>query len=216
MDCEILTPVSLYDYYPAGLTWAEVDPAKHAFDAEAAAGIIASVPWAEGDDWTEGVLAALDRQLGSWTRGWAWARDEGDFGGGPVASWCCGAHSVTTPAETSARALAALREWRGWLERLAELFATHALPAGSPEARLAAWERAVPVLVEEVVDRTGAGDAWYRHCAQVLEWFLAYHGIADARLVEEAVGGRFQSWTAPEDSEVADLARRIAAADPGA
>ncbi|MEV6902711.1 hypothetical protein [Amycolatopsis sp. NPDC051372] len=208
--------MSLYDYYPAGLTWAEVDPAEHPFDAVTAAGIIASVPWAAGDDWTEAVLAALDRQLGPWTRGWAWARDEGDFGGGPVASWCCGAHSVTTPAETSARALAALREWRGWLERLAELFATHALPAGSPEARPAAWERAVPVLVEEVVDRTGAGDAWYRHCAQVLQWFLAYHGIAGVRLVEEAVGGRFQSWTAPEDSDVADLARRFAAADPRA
>ncbi|MEU4668376.1 hypothetical protein AB0F91_10470 [Amycolatopsis sp. NPDC023774] len=208
--------MSLYDYYPAGLTWVAVDPATHPFDAEVAAGIIASVPWAADDDWTEGVLAALDERLGPWTRGWAWARDEGDFGGGPVTAWCCGAHSVTTPTETSARALTALREWRGWLERLADLFPTHALPAGSEEERLAAWERAVPVLVDKVVDRTGAGDAWYRHCAQVLEWFLTYHGIADVGLVEEAIGGRFQSWSAPEDSEVTDLARRIAAADSGA
>ncbi|MEV4597664.1 hypothetical protein AB0K15_09695 [Amycolatopsis sp. NPDC049253] len=208
--------MSLYDYSPAGLTWAEVDPATHRFDAEVATGIIASVPWAAGDDWTEGVLAAPAERLGPWTRGWAWARDEGDFGGGPVTSWCFGVHSVTTPAETSARALAALREWRGWLVQLADLFAAHALPAGSDEERLAAWERVVPVLVDEVVGRTGAGDAWYRHCAQVLEWFLAYHGIADVRLVEEAIGGRFESWCAPPESEVTDLARRVAAADPGA
>src|SRR5690349_2487420 len=96
--------VSIYDYYPADLTWAQVDPAKHPFDADRAAAVVAAVPW-EPEDWTEGVLAALDREPGSWTRGWAWARDEGGFGGGPIGSWCCEAHSVTTPDETAARAL---------------------------------------------------------------------------------------------------------------
>lgn len=206
--------MSLYDYFPAGLTWAEVDPRAHPFDAAAAAAVIAAVPW--DDDWTEGVLAALDRRIGPWTRGWAWGRGESDFGGGPVASWCCVTDSVTTPAETATRALTALREWRDWLERLVDLFATHALPAGPAGERLAAWERAVPALVEEVVDRTEAGDAWYRHCAQVLDWFLADQGIADPQLVEQALGGRFESWCAPAESEVAALARRIAAAAPGA
>jgi hypothetical protein len=77
------------------------------------------------------------------------------------------------------------------------------------------WERGAVDLVHRVVVRTGAGDAWYRHCAQVLAWFLARWGIAEQearRLVAEAIGGRFRSWMEPAESDVDDMASRLARA----
>jgi len=207
-----------WTFVPWTLTWTEVDPDRHAFAADEAMAIVDGVtpkPTRRqgGAAWTLAVTQALAARFGRWIYGWAWGRDESDLGGGPVGSWCCLYHSVTTPAQTVKLAHEALCEWRAWLEKLAVLFDSLALPAGSLDERTAAWERAVTELVTEVVEQTGAGDAWYRHCAQVLDWFLAHQDVAEARrsaLVAEAIDGRFDSWVGPSPELLGEIAQRIA------
>jgi hypothetical protein len=226
----------VYELAPWSLKWDEVDPRRFTFDAVQAAAAIsglgpaASVPvrpagsaadrvvidWsnAAGRAWAEEMTRALVGRYGRWTLGWRWAHDEGDIGGGPVGAWCCPRDSITTPEETLARVAAALVEWRGWLEDLAERF--ERFPLGddrSEQERRLTWEQGAAHLVTVVVDRTGAGDAWYGHCQQVLTWFLTRWGVSEDRaehLVDEAIGGRFQSWIEPSLVTVGDVAERLA------
>ena len=167
------------------LTWDEVDPRRHPFDADGAAEVVAelggTVPArpAPAQPWVNDLTERLAGRYGQWALGWRWAHDEGEIGGGPVWAWCCATHSVTTPEQTLARVTAALLEWRRWLEELAGAFDRHTLDGD----RLA-WEQGVARLVTMVVDRTRAGDAWYEHCLQVLQWFLArwvFRGTARSR-----------------------------------
>lgn len=217
------------------LTWDDVDPVRHPFDAGAAGDAIrelapaSTVParpsggagdrlvidWAheDGDAWADSMARAVVERFGHWACGWRWAMDEGDFGGGPVGSWCCSNHSIGEPEETLERVTNALLEWRGWLGDLAERFDRYPLAGLSDADQVAGWEHGAVHLIHHVVDRTGAGDAWYRHCAQVLTWFLARWGVADSRaehLVDQAIGGRFSSWCDPAESVVKDLAEQIA------
>ncbi|MFI9504609.1 hypothetical protein [Nocardia sp. NPDC052566] len=216
--------MTMWDYQPKNLSWADVDPATHTFDVVAATALVSSLPpphYSNREHWVVSVSRALGEQFGVWTYGWAWGRDESDFGGGPVSAWCCVDDSVGEPQETVERTLRALVEWRAWLERLATRFDTLTLPDGPAEKRISAWEHAVPALVNEVVAQTDAGDAWYQHAEQVLGWFLQRAGVpADraAGLIDEAIGGRFQSWISPAESVVVSVAERLAAglADAGA
>jgi hypothetical protein len=222
-----------YEFAPWPLSWDEVDPRRFPFDAAQAATVVAglgpaaSVPARPAGDrppaewsretavpWTNEMTHALAERYGRWALGWRWAHDEGDVGGGPVDAWCCATHSMTTPEQTLARVTAALVEWRGWLEDLAESF--ERFPLGddrSARERRLAWEEGAAHLVTMVVERTGAGDAWYNHCRQVLTWFLTRWSVpADRaeRLVHEAVSGRFESWTEPSEATVGDVAERLA------
>lgn len=225
-----------YELWPGTLTWDEVDPRRIPFDPAQAADVIAGldpaastptrtaghagdrgvIEWshAAGRAWVEEMTQAVAGHYGRWTVGWRWARDEGDIGGGPVRAWCCPRDSMTVPAETLARVAAALVEWRGWLEDLAECFDRFPLgDDGSEEDRRLAWERGAAHLVTLVVDRTGAGDAWYAHCRQVLTWFLTRWDIPEHRaevLVHEAVSGRFESWVEPSSATVGEVAGRLA------
>lgn len=221
--------------WPHTLTWDEVDPARHPFDSAAAArGVRALGParcvprrpavpfgdpemsawsWNEGTVWTDAMSYALMERYGRWAVGWHWAHDEGDFDGGPVGSWCCPRDSVTTPEETLDRVVAALCEWRGWLESLAERFEAYPLEPCGIEGQRILWERATRNLILQVVDRTGCGSGWYGHCHQVLTWFLSRWGVSPdiaESLVDEAIGGRFHSWTGPDDTLVDDVAERLA------
>ncbi|GAA4492064.1 hypothetical protein GCM10023191_027250 [Actinoallomurus oryzae] len=220
---------------PRTLTWDEVDPGRHPFDAVSAHEVVrglapaSAVParpagqagqrrviaWSHevGAAWADSMTRALIERYGRWAAGWRWAVDEGDFGGGPVQTWCCPNHSITGADETVARVADSLVEWRGWLDDLAERF--ERFPLGDPVDRDEVWERAAVHLVHHVVDRTGAGDAWYGHCAQVLTWFLARWGVADGvagHLVDQAIGGRFESWVGPAETLVTDVAERFARA----
>ncbi|MER6976130.1 hypothetical protein [Streptomyces carpinensis] len=157
---------------------------------------------------------ALAEHYGRWVTGWRWAHDEGDFGGGPVGSWCCAPHSVTTADETLDRVTAALREWREWLESLAARFETYPLDLAGIDDQRILWDRTARHLILHVTDRTGCGSGWYGHCHQVLEWFLSRWGVevdAAEHLVERAIGGRFKSWTGPGPVLVEDIAERLAA-----
>ncbi|MBE1532779.1 hypothetical protein [Actinomadura algeriensis] len=217
-------------FHPWKLAWDEVDPGRHPFDPGGALDVVRGlapagrVPSGEvlqgrdgrraGFDWANAMSAALVDRYGRWTIGWRWGHDESEFGGGPVASWCCPPHSVTTPDETLDRVARSLVEWRAFIEDVAERFARFPVRAAPPEDREWMWERAAVHLITRTIDCTGAGDAWYGTCEAVLGWFLAAAGVPAveaAALVERAIGGRFGSWTAPEPAVVADVGERLAA-----
>ncbi|CAM5678377.1 Fic family protein [Streptomyces griseorubiginosus] len=216
---------------PRFLTWDDVDPAQHFFDSASAPKAVRSlgaarkVPspsddpelrdwsWSEGRPWADAMSQALAEHYGRWAVGWRWAHDEGDFDGGPVGNWCCAPHSITTPEETLTRVVAALREWREWLESLAGWFDEYPLDLAGIEDQRILWERAARNLILQVTDRTGCGSGWHGHCRQVLTWFLSRWGVAPDRaqkLVDEAVGGRFASWTCPDTVLVDDVAEELA------
>ncbi|MFI1400404.1 Fic family protein [Streptomyces sp. NPDC020681] len=220
---------------PRFLRWDEVDPARHPFDGASAAQVVHSlwparrVPrrpgvsfadpamsswsWGEGKLWADAMSHALVQRYGRWVVGWRWAHDEGDFDGGPVGSWCCPRDSITTPEETLARVVAALCEWRGWLENLAGWFEAYPLDLADVEGRQILWERAARNLILQVVDRTGCGSGWHGHCRQVLTWFLGHWGVAPdvaRERVDEAISGRFHSWTGPDTVLVDDVAEQLA------
>ncbi|MER5296871.1 Fic family protein [Streptomyces pharetrae] len=224
------------DLSPRNLTWAEVDPARHPFDSEAAGRVVRSlgpagrVPrrpdvlpgdravhvwgWEEAAPWCDAMTHALAEHYGRWAAGWRWAHDEGDFDGGPVGSWLCPQASVTTPDETLDRVTAALREWREWLESLADRFEAYPLDLAGIDDQRILWDRTARHLILHVTDRTGCGSGWYGHCHQVLSWFLNRWDVPahDAEhLVEQAIGGRFESWTNPDPVLVEDIAEQLAA-----
>lgn len=220
---------------PGRLSWDEVDPARHPFDSVSATQVVHSlgparrvprrpdVPlgdsamtdwsWGEARLWADAMSHALVRRYGRWVVGWRWAHDEGDFDGGPVGNWCCPRDSITTPEETVARVVAALCEWREWLESLAGRFEAYPLELAAVEDQRILWERAARNLILQVVDRTGCGSGWHGHCRQVLTWFLSRWGVAPdiaQELVDQAIGGRFRSWTGPDTVLVDDVAEQLA------
>ncbi|MEV6112987.1 Fic family protein [Streptomyces sp. NPDC052109] len=171
--------------------------------------------WEEAGPWADAMTHALAEHYGRWAAGWRWAHDEGDFDGGPVGNWCRPRYSVTTPDETLDRVTAALCEWREWLESLAARFEAYPLDLAGIDDQRILWDRTARNLILHVTDRTGCGSGWYAHCHQVLGWFLSRWGVpADEaeRLVERAIGGRFESWTGPDPVLVEDIAEQLAAA----
>lgn len=212
--------MSYYDAWllPWTLTWTEVDPATHPFDPAAVRAVVGSLDPAgalsttgrdfDGLGWTEAITRSLGGYYGRWVVGWRWAADDADIGGGPITSWCCSIDSITTPTETLDKVAAALIEWRGWLEDLAERFARY--PADDLEAQ---WYRAAVHLITEVSIRTEASDAWYKTAETVLRWYLTREGIPEddaAAMIGEVMGGQFQSWLEPSESEVERVSRQLA------
>jgi hypothetical protein len=224
--------------HPRSLSWSEVDPEGQTFDADSVHDVVRSltpaavvpvrpegsaaddavIRWSdeEGTQWADAMTVALVEHYGAWACGWRWSIGEADFDGGPVASWCCPRDSMTTPARTLEVVAASLLEWRLWLEELAERFARFLpLPSDAPkDLVLDTWERAVAHLVTVVVDRTRAESGWYGHCKRVLSWFLTAAGVPTSRhqqLIEDAIGGRFKSWSAPSNRTIANVAERLAA-----
>ncbi|WP_030774140.1 MULTISPECIES: hypothetical protein [unclassified Streptomyces] len=104
-----------------------------------------------------------------------------------------------------------LREWREWLEYLARCFEAYLLDLTGIEDQRTSWERAARNLILQVVDRTGCGSGRKGHWRQVLTWFLQLRGVAPdvaGGLVDEAIGGRFPSWTGPDTVVVDDIAEQ--------
>lgn len=227
------------DLAPGYLTWDEVDPAGHPFDSASATQVVRSlgparrVPhrpdlpsgdpatrawsWDVARPWADAMSHALVERYGRWAVGWRWSQGEADFDGGPVGNWCCPRDSVTTPQETLTRVVAALCEWRGWLESLAGWFEAYPLGLATVEEQRILWECAARKLILHVVDRTGCESGWYGHCEQVLTWFLSRWGVAPdiaQELVDQAIGGRFESWTGPDTVLVGDIVERLAQSLP--
>ncbi|GAA4974951.1 hypothetical protein GCM10023205_47200 [Yinghuangia aomiensis] len=219
------------DVRPFALQWSDVDPGRHPFTldwnaaVELAKLVAPLLPAAEVAAESRGrsldaVTRLLVERCGRWACGWNWSVGEGDLDGGVVEAWCCASDSVTTADATAPRVVEALQEWRRWLEELAERFATLGPPADMPESAVDpwCWERACTRLVTVVADRTRAQSGWHRHCMQVLAWFLADHGMNEERakrIVADAVGGLFDSGTAPDAVLVDEVSARFAAAADG-
>ncbi|MBL6280100.1 hypothetical protein JMF97_28460 [Micromonospora fiedleri] len=207
--------------HPRQLSWADTDYPDRIFDPETVRAVVselvaaseppsAEADWRLIDLWLENVSAGLVDRYGRWAVGWRWSVGEGDFDGGPVGSWCCFSHSVTTPEATAITISAALMEWRDWLDDLAERF-DRFLPL--PADDLNGWERAVAHLVTAVGDRTQYESGWYGCCITVLGWFLDAAGIESTRrenLLEHALGGRFDSWVEPAIAVVRSVAEDVA------
>ncbi|MEV6599365.1 Fic family protein [Actinoplanes sp. NPDC051346] len=217
---------------PNLLSWSDVDPARHRFDAGEALDVVRAVAppvpprptWTstglvggeEAERWRDAVSHALVDRYGRWASGWCWTVGEGDLDGGPVGAWCCVADSIAGPEETLALVAEALCEWRDWLEQLAGRFHRF-LPLpdrdADPDGLLVAWELAVAQVVTATVDRTNSDSGWYGHCEQVLGWLLTAAGVPEdshAALITSAVGGRFESWVEPSRLVVTDVAERLA------
>jgi len=208
---------------PHDLTWSDVDPKLHPFDPSPAYSIALSrMPekkpisdqemWQIENDWEDSITRGLVEHYGRWATGWRWSTDEGSIGGGPVREWCCPRHSWTSSIETAKRVQSALVDWRNWIEQLSGRFAE--LAPNAEVNQTDAFKIAVVVLVTDVVKRTAAGDAWYLHCQQVLGWYLELHAVSSERaaeLIRDAIGGRFESWIAPEGDTVRDVAKKVAA-----
>ena len=211
--------------------WDESDPARHSFawdedEEERLRSLVrdwvppvlsgAAGRW-QGERWCESQVDAIIRErYGTWAWGWNWCYRHG----GPIGSWGSPS-SVTTPDETAERVVAALLEWRAWLERTAQHFAELAPPPGAaPEDRSWHLERACVRLVTYTLD-SGADGAWHGQTSIVLGWFLTSVGMdraEAARAVESAIGGRFKSWVYPErtliESVGEDLAVGLTGHDP--
>lgn len=221
---------------PHSLTWGQVDPRTHPFEPSTVVEVVRALPpashvppargaysasteWQQWDrtfglPWTTEMGDAIVDHYGAWASGWQWGRGESDVDGGPVASWCCAGHSISTPAATLDAVAAGLVEWRLWLEALQETFDAY-LPmpfaTANPEA-VDLWERATVRLVTMVAMQTEAMSAWFAHCRQVLEWFLTAAGVGTDRarhLVAEATEGRFDSWVEPGPVRCSDMGRSL-------
>ncbi|MEV6397435.1 hypothetical protein AB0M39_22130 [Streptomyces sp. NPDC051907] len=199
-------------------TWAEMDPAGREFHVDAAYDVVVATPVPEQDGdglrgfrYEDEVTRALVDRFGAWVVGWS----HSTHFGGPVGAWCCPSHSVTDQEQTPDLVMDSLEEWWDWLQELAEKFDRLSPASDAPaEDREWAWERAVARLVTVVLDRTSCESGWYGHCMLVLRWYLESNGVAPAKameLVEQAVGGRFKSWTEPGLRLVDDVAEQIAA-----
>ncbi|MFI5833644.1 hypothetical protein ACIA5A_08190 [Micromonospora sp. NPDC051300] len=216
--------------------WAEVDPARHPFDAAGAARVVwrlappvppaAAVPrprqvfdeaaWAasrEADrlasDWNAAMTDALVDHYGSWAYGWHW---------GPRSLWYYFSPIVTSPPETLARVAAALMDWRRWLEEVAERFdrllpaLRDAAPVG-PDRAVAAWEVAFAELLTAGSAWAEDPDCWYGPCHRMLVWLLTATGLPEDRavaLVDAALAPWSTRWAYLSAADVADLAERLA------
>ncbi|MEU4220946.1 Fic family protein [Actinoplanes sp. NPDC026623] len=221
---------------PWTLTWAEVDPAAQPFDPSTAPAVVHAVAPAEmpapsgpatpvdhtsGDPynaWLAAVTVGLVEHYGRWAAGWEGLSTGHSHGGGQGLRWCCAQDSFTTPERTLDAVAGALLDWRSYLEELADLFARHLPLPENPRAAFAAWEAAVGDLVATAMARTGSEEYWYGNSGRVLGWFLFAAGVPDhlaGAMIDDAIGGRFRSWTAPTGAEVADAAEALAAAVTG-
>ncbi|MEV8533902.1 hypothetical protein [Streptomyces sp. NPDC051211] len=207
------------------LEWAAIDPARNPFrwDADEAARLRSLVmEWVppvlsgmdgrwQGEYFCERQAAAIIRErYGRWAGGWDWCYRYG----GPIGGWVTGASSVTTPDETADRVVAALLEWREWLEGTGRLFAAMAPPPdASPKDRSWHLERAAVRLVTRALD-SGAEGGWYGQAALLIRWFLTSTGMSGAeadRAVKAAIGGRFESWVVPARTLIDSVGEDLAA-----
>ncbi|MFB9834227.1 hypothetical protein [Actinoallomurus acaciae] len=215
--------------FPYNLHWDDLDPGRHPFDpdgARAAVEALAPDPgfsshpdwgwerWMSAEwfftRWPDDMTNALTRYYGAWACGWRWVRNiEEGWISGPVSVWADS--SVAGEEEALSRVADALLEWRLFLEDLAGRFVR--LPtSGAPRER--AFQRAAADIITHVADWTGANDVWYETCARVLRWYLSHLGVPAERsgaLIDGAIGGRFESWTAPGPDAVDEAAGRLAA-----
>jgi hypothetical protein len=221
------------------LTWADVDPARHPFDAGAVLDVVRAIAPAGGVpapyryelgqglgpaadaarwNWQQAMSVALVEHYGPWACGWSAQIAGRTADGALVVRWSGAQDSITTPEETLAAVAGALLDWRGFLEDLVEIFERYLPLPDDPGSAFAAWEATVMSLVAAVAARSGEDEYWYPLCTLALKWFLVVAevpGEGHDALVDDAIGGRFSSSVSPLGVEVADVAESLAVALTG-
>jgi len=216
------------------LRWRDVDPRGRPFDASVGRVIAerilkraAATPRVDRDDLEAEIDRALVGEYGAWAAGWNWAASE-PGSGGPVRAWCCPRDSLlrkgekADPHRSVARVVAALEDWRAFLEELvAQFVLIDEATRDEPLAR--ATEHAAARLLPLILERTDAEDAWYSTFAHVLTWYLEARAVPAecvGAIVHETISGRFASWTAPEaalaETTFTELGQVVAAAEAAA
>ncbi|MCX4421912.1 hypothetical protein ACIQWL_43320 [Streptomyces mirabilis] len=193
------------------MTWQDVDPATHPFDARQASGVVRevlSVPDPEsgrsgGLRSDNSVARGLAEYYGSWAFGWWSAVDESPHSGAIIRDLPAGGHGADDLEQQAQRYTSALLQWRAWLEELAATFAQSAPRQDADEEELRRLrERGVAPLVTLVVERTEAGEAWRGPCSTALAWYLESTGMSPGEaedLADEVVDSEFESWIAPDE-----------------
>jgi hypothetical protein len=201
------------------MTWRDVDPATHPFDAGKALDVVRDVvssPDPEsgrprGLRSTNAIARGLAEHYGSWAYGWYNNVDESPHSGVIIRELPTSGLGSDGLEQQAQRYTSALLQWRAWLEELATVFAQFAPgPDKDSEETLRLRERAVAPLVTLVVERTGAGELWRGACAQALTWYFESTGMSSLEaeeLADEVVDSAFESWIAP-DAEAIDRAGR--------
>ena len=158
-----------------------------------------------------GITGLLMTRFGSWISGWTWSNSE-PGGGGPVRKWCCADHSMFSKEDkevndTAIRIKDAVQDWYEYLLFLHGFFDElgQELPKDGIDDH---FEKAAIRILNHVLDRTDAMDAWYYTFVTVYGWYLEYHGIAGVQIsdkIDELISGRFESWCAPNDDLAAEV-----------
>jgi len=199
------------------LAWSDVDPATHPFDPERAQPIIEHVLAGRNllrsvrDELEDDVDRALIAEYGFWAAGFRWSASEPGCGG-PVRGWCCAQDSLKG-ADAAVRLRGALVEFRSFLEDLAKRYEQ----LRRDNADLAVGEqieRAAAQLLPLVLERTSVEDAWYSTFERVMTWFVEPgfdESVVATAAVRDAIGGRFHSWCAPDESTARDVLRSLSA-----
>jgi hypothetical protein len=185
------------------VTWAELDRARGPLDVEPARAEVAAVIAEQSDEqvvdyWmADCVSRVLVERYGAWTVGWCWAVDDG------------GLVSVQHPGVAyrlwrhSDCVILALQQWHATIEELAREFEALRPPDDAPIAEIV--EFAAAALLDWVLERTHASDAWYLAFTNVLGWYLQAWAIDDPSVADElidVVDGKFESWTVPSPAVV--------------
>lgn len=212
--------------YAWELRWLDIAPDTHVFDIALVEAQIEQIvrDEAEGEHARQRIVIAIDelvrRTYGEWAGSWIWAASSG----GPVRPYCCANHSILPdrehdPGPTIQRIRDSLVDLRAFVEELGTLFAdVHAkyLPPA------VAVERAAPSIYHLVTIRTAWEDGWYGTFERALSWFaetVVYDPQQAQILVDEIVGGHFESWTAPSPDTrttvFSEVAHQLAALERG-
>ncbi|HEY0251464.1 MAG TPA: hypothetical protein VGC41_08045, partial [Kofleriaceae bacterium] len=203
------------------MAWRDLDPRTHPFDADVLEVAIVAAVVGYRDRMADPTIRseveqkigdAIETHAGAWANGWNWVATE-PGGGGPTSGWCCSSDSVFRDDDpdwraTSSRAVAALLDWRGYLEELDAVFAHLRAETASMDVATE-LETAMQRIVSVVVAHTTASDAWYNTLGAAIRWYIEQAQLSgDPQAIETQIesisSGRFESWVAPSASQVAE------------
>lgn len=150
--------------------------------------------------------AALREALGCWYDGsYAWRVGNESFGGclchSPVRrlAGAVDGQPQSTPEEALEWVVLEVRALRDALRSFEALFAT--VPRGlEGEAQRRSLEAATNALIDDLVERTGCSESWYRYVGDGLRWLGDHLGAPRSALepsLDGALSTLFTSWSAP-------------------
>jgi hypothetical protein len=210
------------------LNWNDLKPSTHPFEPTRLKAPLRELLMALGEeisrrDWRGEAVARIDQLIKTTIGAWAWGWK--DYGGDThmvVYSWCCPVHSLFPDGyaaeavpENAERILAAVAEWREYLESLERIYARARIPTDRAGGSLAI-AAVIARIVTHVAEVTRCSDAWYSCAIDAIAWFLEHLGLAAGEaeaIADKAFAGKFESWVEPDPDrrdQATDDAARLA------